>query len=108
MIIPRAPRIPLPIPILYRRSEDPDWVPATIVNLSESGVLFGPTELEPGVSVEVIIEPPIQVGGMASGKQVCVGEVVRTQAAGRVAVRLEDCRFLLDAPPPSGLLPDWD
>ena len=51
MIIPRAPRVPLQIPIFYRRAHDADWVPATVVNLSESGVLFGPTELETGVTV---------------------------------------------------------
>ena len=106
MIIPRAPRVPLPIPIFYRRAHDADWVPATVVNLSESGVLFGPTELETGVTVEVIFSPPIQVGALASGKQVCVGEVVRVHEVGEVAVRLGDCRFLLDASA-SGSPPDW-
>jgi len=107
MIVQRAPRVRLPIPILYRRAHDPDWVPATVVNLSESGVLFGPTELEPGAAVEVILSPPVQVGALASGKQVCIGEVVRLHEAGEAAVRLGDCRFLLDTPA-NGLLPDWD
>ena len=34
---------------------------AKVVNLSESGVLFGPTGLEPGAEVEVIMSPPAQV-----------------------------------------------
>jgi hypothetical protein len=88
----------LPIPILYRREQDADWVPAKVLNLSESGVLFGPTELEAGATVEVILEPPIQVGALATGKQVCVGEVVRTDHVGAVAVRFGDCRFILDPP----------
>jgi hypothetical protein len=105
---PRAPRIPLPIPILYRRTDDANWAPATVVNLSESGVLFGPTALEPGVAVEVILAPPIRVGTLATGKQVCVGKVVRLHEVGEVAVRLVDCRFLLDAPPAAGAPLDWD
>jgi hypothetical protein len=47
------------------------------------------------------------VGALASGKQVCIGEVVRLHEAGEAAVRLGDCRFLLDTPA-NGLLPDWD
>jgi hypothetical protein len=108
MIVPRAERVLLPIPIFYRRTHDAEWVPAKVVNLSESGVLFGPTELEAGAAVEVILSPPIQVGTLATGKQVCVGEVVRTHEVGGVAVRFEDCRFLLDDPQRSGPLSELD
>ncbi len=66
------------------------------MNLSESGVLFGPAALQPGAQVEVILSPPIQVGSMATGKQVCVGEVVRSTNGGAAAVRFEECRFLLE------------
>jgi hypothetical protein len=96
-IIPRADRIALQMPILYRRTDDVDWVPSRVLNISESGVLFGPTELEPGVSVEVILSPPIQVGTLAPGRQFCSSEVIRTTEVGAVAVRLADCRFLLEA-----------
>ena len=68
-----------------------------MLNISESGVLFGPTELEPGVSVEVILSPPIQVGTLALGKQICGAEVIRATDVGAVAVRLAACRFLLEA-----------
>ena len=67
------------------------------MDLSESGVLFGPTELQPGMVLEVIFASPIQVGLMAPGKLVCVGEVVRTTEVGAAAARFEECRFLLDA-----------
>ena len=97
IIQPRAPRVELPIPIIYRRTTEADWFEAKVVNLSESGVLFGPTELASGEPVEVIISPPIQVGSLATGKQLCMAEVVRTTDTGVVAVRFEECRFLLEA-----------
>jgi hypothetical protein len=96
LIIPRADRVTLPIPIMYRRVGEDDWFPSRVFNISESGVLFGPTELEPGLSVEVILSPPIQVGSLAPGRQVCVADVIRTAELGAVAVRLAECRFLLD------------
>ena len=67
------------------------------MNLSESGVLFGPAELQPGAEVEVILSPPIQVGSMATGKQVCAAEVVRTTETGAAAARFDECRFLLES-----------
>ena len=96
VILPRADRVALGIPILYHRPGDDHWFQARVMNLSESGVLFGPSELEPGTPVEVIISPPVQVGGLAAGKQVCVAKVVRTTEMQAVAVRFEECRFLLE------------
>jgi hypothetical protein len=95
--LPRAARVPLPIPISYRRAGEDDWFPSRVRNISESGVLFGPTELEPGTPVEVMFSPPMPVGSLAPGKQVCVAEVVRTEDLGVVAARFEECRFVLDA-----------
>jgi hypothetical protein len=93
---PRADRVTLEIPIMYHRPGDDHWFQASVLNLSASGVLFGPSELEQGASVEVILEPPIQVNGFANGKQVCAARVVRTTESHTVAARFEDCRFLLD------------
>jgi hypothetical protein len=97
VILPRADRVTLAIPILYHRHGEDQWFQARVFNLSESGVLFGPSELEPGAEVEVILSPPIQVGGFASGKQVCVAEVIRTTESHTVAARFEECRFLLES-----------
>ena len=94
---PRARRISLPISIMYRRTGEEDWHPSKVVNLSESGVLFGPTELIPGMAVEVILSPPMQVGSLPTGKQVCSAEVVRATEVGAVAARFEECRFLLES-----------
>jgi PilZ domain len=96
-ILPRARRVPLQMAIMYRRTGDDHWFQGKVVNISESGVLFGPTELEPGTPIELILSPPIPVGSLAPGKQVCAAEVVRANGLGGVAVRFEECRFLLEA-----------
>jgi hypothetical protein len=93
---PRARRVALPITIMYRRAGEEGWHPSRVVNLSESGVLFGPTELTPGTSVEVILSPPMQVGNLPTGKQLCSAEIVRATEVG-VAARFEECRFLLES-----------
>ena len=91
-IVQRSERVAFPIPIQYRRPGDADWCSSTVVNLSDSGVLFGPTELAPGTFVELALSPPIRAGWLVPGKQVCAGEVVRT-VGNAVAVRLGECRF---------------
>jgi len=96
-VLPRARRVEIPMSILYRRAGEEDWFTSKVLNLSESGVLFGPSELVPGTPIEVILSPPIQLGTLAPGKQVCAAEVVRTTGLGAVAVRFEECRFLLEA-----------
>lgn len=92
----RSPRVNVELPILYRRARDDHWFQAKVVNISESGVLFSPSDLELGTAVEVILSPPTPMAGFAPGKQVCVAEVVRTTEVG-AAVRFEECRFLLEA-----------
>lgn len=96
-LTPRSDRVPLQIPIVFRRPPDDHWFRGQVVNLSETGVLFGPTELEPGTEVEVILSPPTQVGSLPAGKQVCTARVVRSTAGVLVAARFADCRFLLEA-----------
>jgi len=91
----RSPRVSVDLPILYRRVRDDHWFQAKIVNISESGVLFSPSDLETGTEVEVILSPPTPMAGFAPGKQVCVAEVVRTTEVA-AAVRFEECRFLLE------------
>jgi hypothetical protein len=96
MTTPRAERLNLRVPITYRASGDEHWFQGRIVNISESGVLFEPTELRPGTPVELIFSTPVQVGSIASGKLLCVGEVVRTTEMGVAGARFEECRFVLE------------
>ena len=96
-IVPRATRVSTVIPILYRRPGDDEWVQAMVVNVSESGVLFGPTGLVAGAAVEVILSPPANAASLATGKQVCTGEVVRVTGLGSAAAKYEECRFILES-----------
>jgi hypothetical protein len=95
--VSRADRLQLRLPITYRARGDEDWLLSRVVNLSESGVLFGPTDLPPGTAVEVIISPPLAVGGRAAGPHVCGGRIVRATEAGDVAAQFETWRVLLEA-----------
>lgn len=76
---------------------DDHWIYSRIVNISESGVLFCPTALAPGSPVEVLFSVPMDIGTLASGKQIRVAEVVRTTETGAAAARFERCRFVLES-----------
>jgi hypothetical protein len=93
-LVPRSERVSFPIPIQYRRPGDSRWCSSTVVNLSDSGVLFDSAELEPGTPVELALSPPIRVGWLGASTPICAAEVVRTEGRG-VAVRFEECRFSL-------------
>ena len=75
---------------------NPPTVRGVTVTPSVATIRIGETQSLSAV-VEVIISSPIQVGSFATGKQVCVGEVVRVTGTGAVAARLEECRFLLES-----------
>jgi len=97
MMLPRAKRMSLPISVMYRHPQDDFWFSSQAVNVSESGILFGPADLTSGTWVEVMLSPPVPVGTLATGPQVCAGEVVRTTEAGAAAVRFQESWFLLDS-----------
>ncbi len=84
------------IPVTYRVAGHEDWLQSRAENISESGVLFGPTTLTPGTPFEVILVSPMQIGSLGPGKLMCVGEVVRATEAGLVGARFEECRFLME------------
>ena len=92
-ILPRAPRMPMRTPIAYRRATDDEWFQSRISNISESGVLFGPTMLKPGAMVEVMFSTPVPIGGIAPGKMMCTGQVIRTDERGETAAQFRQCRF---------------
>ncbi len=97
--VARADRLPLRIPIRYRVAGQAEWLESRVLNISESGVLFGPADVEPqpGTPVEVVFSSPVQVGTMAPGDLSCVGEVIRTTGTGELGARFDECRFLLSA-----------
>ena len=93
---PRSERLAIPIWLTYRIPGDDRWINSRVLNISDSGVLFGPTALRPGTAVEVMFSTPTDIGRLGSGRQVCAAEVVRTTDAGEAAVRFEECWFMLD------------
>jgi len=97
LMLPRATRSSLPISVMYRHPHDDFWFSSRAVNLSESGVLFWPADLPAGARVEVMLSPPVPLGTLAAGPQICAGEVVRTTEAGAAAVRFQDSRLLLES-----------
>jgi hypothetical protein len=96
MMLPRATRVPLRISVFYRHPQDDFWFSSQAVNVSESGILFGPADLTSGTQVEVMLSPPVPVGTLATGPQICAGQVVRTTEAGAAAVRIQESWFLLE------------
>jgi hypothetical protein len=95
----RADRVRLGIPIRYRVAGDDTWFESRILNISDSGVLFGPASLEAkaGTALEVIFASPVQIGAMAPGQLMCAGQVTRTTEAGQLGARFDEVRFMLDA-----------
>lgn len=91
----RAKRVPLLVPIAYRRAGDEVWLRGRIVNVSESGVMFAPGAVEPGQSIEVMFSTPIPIASIAPGTVLCKGEVVRTSVTGVAAMRFDEFRYVV-------------
>lgn len=97
MFTPRASRVSLRVPIRYRAGNNDQWFESDVVNVSESGVLFGPTDLLEGMRVEMILSIPQAIGRLPPGQLFCVGEVVRLTETGDAGAQFHDTRFLLEA-----------
>lgn len=96
---PRARRLLLTLPITYRTVDDGEWLRGRIVNVSESGVLFAPADVEPGMNVEVIFTTPVPIDSIAPGRLICSGTVVRVDSGWVAAACFDECRFLLEPGP---------
>ena len=86
---PRAVRVGLSIPVRYRIEGEERWRESRLINISESGMLFGPAPLQPGVGLEVACVVPAAVAGFPAGRVVCRGEAVRGLEHGAIAVRFD-------------------
>jgi hypothetical protein len=96
MYTPRASRVPLDAPVRYRVANHEEWFQSQVVNVSESGVLFGPTDLMEGTHIELILSIPRTIDTLPAGQLFCVGEVVRTTDTGAAAAVFHERRFLLE------------
>jgi hypothetical protein len=86
----------MPISVFYRHPQDDFWFSSQVINVSKSGILFGPADLTSCTRIEVMLSPSVPLGTLATGPQICAGQVVRTTEAGAAAVRIEESWFLLD------------
>ena len=82
---------------------------AECVNLSECGIFFTTRALvRKGEAIQILVEMPQEISGVAPTKWRCTGRVVRVQPADsrtgklRVGVRF-DCYEILRAPPAAEL-----
>ena len=91
----RSRRITLTVDIAYRFAGEHTWFHGRILNVSDSGVLFAPTNLEAGRQIEVSFDTPIVIGSIPPGRLICAAHVVRAIPGGGAAAQFDDWRFLL-------------
>jgi len=76
--IPRAPRYPILIPVLYRATGYGPWHEGRTENISRSGVLFRVDEaMNVETPIEMLVMFPPEVVGDAAGTTMCRGRIVR-------------------------------
>jgi hypothetical protein len=99
--VPRARRLKLNIPLRYRLKSLSTWSEGTILNLSQSGVLFdGPAELPVNALVEMVFEMPEEISGQKNSQVLCQGRIIRAKEADKnnlgsgLAASILDYKFL--------------
>ena len=100
---PRAQRVSMTMPVRYRVAGESAWWTTQIVNVSESGILFGPASLSSGTRIELLFRCHVTIGSLIPGQHVCLGRAVRV-TQDTVAVEFEVCRHVLDGHSPEGSL----
>ncbi len=98
---PRARRIHLETPILYRSTASEPWVEGVIRNVSQSGVYFTTTAAMPATNtLEVIFTMPPEISGQADAKVFCRVAIAR-RVGGRegkeshgLAIEILTCEYL--------------
>ncbi len=99
--VPRARRLKLDVPVRYRVKNTSLWSEGTIVNLSQSGLLFqGMTPLPVNALVEMVFEMPEEISGQKNSQVLCQGRVIRAketrdrEAAPILAASILDYKFI--------------
>jgi hypothetical protein len=99
--VPRARRLKLDVPVRYRVKNTSLWSEGTIVNLSQSGLLFqGMTPLPVNALVEMVFEMPEEISGQKNSQVLCQGRVIRAketrdrEAAPTLAASILDYKFI--------------
>ena len=98
---PRARRLHLETPIVYRSSPDEPWIEGIIRNLSRSGVYFvTPAPMPVAHELEVIFTMPQEVAGQPDAKVFCKAEISRRlgpredKKLNGIAIGIVSCEYL--------------
>jgi hypothetical protein len=76
--VPRARRLKLNIALRFRVKALAAWYPGTVVNISQSGVLFKAVQgLPENTIVEMRFEMPEEISGQQDAMVFCQGKVTR-------------------------------
>jgi hypothetical protein len=82
VVVQRAKRFPVRLPIQYRETGSPEWHSGHTENVSFSGIFFrGRHRLQRFAPVEVILQVPQQLSGDTPVTLLCQGLIVRTTQA---------------------------
>jgi len=99
--VPRARRVKLNLALRYRVKSSSTWSEGTILNISQSGVLFeGAAELPVNALVEMVFEMPDEISGQKNSNVLCQGRVIRSKEArnhesgSALAASILDYKFL--------------
>lgn len=98
---PRARRIHVETPILYRSSVTEPWLEGTVRNISQSGVYFVTSAAMPTTNeLEVIFTMPQEIAGQAEAKVFCRVDIIRRNAGREgkhqpgMALEILTCEYL--------------
>jgi len=95
--VPRADRVTLSLPISYRLTGDDEWFQTRLLNLSTSGLMFGPTTLTPGAQVDLLFALPFPLETEPPGTIISLAHVIHATATGTVGARFEKRRYLVES-----------
>ena len=95
--VPRARRLKLHLPVRYRVKNLGSWYEGTVVNLSQSGILFHGTQRFPDNTLaEMVFEMPEEISGQKNSSVLCQGRVIRTKDAKDGSETVELAASILD------------
>lgn len=98
---PRARRIHIETPILYRANATEPWVEGTVRNVSQSGVYFVTSAALPAANtLEVIFTMPQEIAGQTEAKVFCRVDIIRRstgkdgKSPNGLAIEILTCEYL--------------
>jgi hypothetical protein len=76
---PRERRLKWTTEVMYRVKGTEEWMSGQAENISRSGLLFiAPDSFDPETELELALEMPVEIIGVAGTRVICAGTVART------------------------------